>query len=191
MKNLREKTAALLFIGLACSLSSCHDDGDGFPELAEGTYHLKIYNARGLQVFERKGVAIGTGPDAYVSMSDPQFQSDTSAFNKFAMFGINTSIANDQPWNAKSYWPIHVNSTPVTMVQSFYSISGDWSYEGIGGYVSIAEAADQYLKGSFRIRMRVKDASDIRKAIPDFEWTANPRWGEEITVTGFFFSTHY
>jgi hypothetical protein len=192
MRDLRRNVFVLLFTGVAFFLSSCDDDEDVFPELTEGTYHLRVYNASGILVFERKGgTAVGTGSGATVWMNDPQFQSDTSRFDKFAMFGINTSVKYDQPWNAKSYWPIHLNSTPVIMYQSFYSLSGDWSYEGTDGYVRIVEASDQYLKGSFRIRMRVKDASDIREAIPDFEWTANPRWGEDITVTGFFFSTHY
>lgn len=192
MKNLHKSIFILLLTGPVFFLSAC-DDNDHleFPGLEQGTYRLKIYNARGVLVFEREGYATGTGSDAAIWMEDPRFLSETNDFEKFGWLGIYTSKTYDQPWSAKAYWPIRLNDTPVEMHQRFYGGSGDWCYQGTAGYVRIVEASDQYLKGVFRIHMRVKDASDLQEIMPGFEWTANPNWGEKITITGYFFSTHY
>jgi len=194
MKNPSSYVLALLFAGCILLLSACSDDEtapDVFPDLAEGTYSLQIHDARGKLVFERRGEAFGTGPEATIRMDDPQFLTETSETDKFAMLLINTSPDGDRPWNAKTDWTVQTDSMPVLIRQRFYSMSGDWSYEGISGSVTIIEASENHLKGSFRIQMRVDDASGISESIPGFNWTANPQWGDRITLTGYFRGKHY
>jgi hypothetical protein len=192
MKNPGKNMMMLLLAGSILALGSCGDDEpEEFPDLAEGSYSLKIYNAQGQQVFERQGEAIGTGPDATISLSDPEFLTADSEYNKFAFLLINTSEAGDQPWRSKIQWGVQADSMPVILRQRYYSLVDDWSYEGTAGNVKIMEASDDHVKGSFRIDMQVDDASALGDANPGFRWTANPQWGERITIAGYFYSTHY
>jgi hypothetical protein len=188
MKHLKKGIIMLLLAGGMLMLGACHDDShEDFPDLAEGTYSLKIYAGDKL-IFERQGDAFGTGSEPTLRLDDPEFGTEPSDFDKFAMLLINTSRNGELSWQSKGDWRVQSDSMPVFIRQRFYSAPDDWSYKGTSGYVKINEASEGHIKGSFRIDMQVDDGASIS---PNFHWTANPQWGEHITIAGYFHGTHY
>ena len=166
------------------ALSSCSDDDAEFPALDPGTYYLEIFNDQGQKVLTRSGEAIGLGDYSQISLTDPQFitQSEGDPLNTFAYLFLTTGNEYDV-WNQKQIWP--VNSPSQAMLnQRYYNIGGDWAYENVSGKVVITESTATILKGHFTMKMMALEPGSKW----GMAWSVNPKWGDHIVVKGYFVS---
>lgn len=181
------KLKSLLF-GFAVILSGCQEEEDvKFPDIADGTYHLEIFNDQGQKVLTRNGNAIGLGSYSHVVIEDPEFgsQAEDDSLDVFAALWPFTDKSYELPWDKSSIWNVAQESAGALIVQRYYGSSSDWQYESVSGQIRILGSTDNVLKGYFKIKMDVRPPDPNNTGV---KWTANPKWGDRIVIEGYFAS---
>jgi hypothetical protein len=173
-----------LILGAALVLSACEETDTDFPSLEPGTYQLQIFDEHNVRLLTRTGTAIGLGSGNQILMEDPKFITGDSLdpLSVFAYLLLATEN-NEKTWNENQKWKIDASAQAV-LGQHYYSLSTDWQYRGNGGSIHIVESTDDFMKGSFTITMAV----DATGYYPYENWQANPLWGDQIVIKGFFLS---
>lgn len=173
---------------LVTILASCREEEVlKFPDLADGTYHLEIFDIQGRKVLTREGNAIGLGSYSQVVIEDPEFasQAEEDSLDTFAALWLFTEKTHASTWDENFIWNVDAESAGAIFIQRYYGGLSDWQYESVLGEIRIFESTDNVLKGYFEITMRVRQSDENN---PGIVWTSNPKWGDQIVVKGFFSS---
>jgi hypothetical protein len=174
-----------LILGTALVLSACEEKNENdFPSLEPGTYQLEIFDEHNVRLLTRTGTAIGLGSGSQIRMEDPKFITGDPD-DPLAVFAylLLTAGNNEKTWDESQNWKIDASAQAV-LSQRYYNLSTDWRYRGHGGNIRIVESTDDFMKGSFTITMAV----DTTGYYPYENWQANPLWGDQIVIKGFFVS---